>query len=164
MKLHAHHIAALDSRRKGLDVKRGRRRVAGHRPFVGMREVDIFAGLDASKKPRALRTSSEFQPTCGTFSLLSAKRVHDSVKMSEARLLRRFARTRIEPLHPHADAEERNAARNRSANRAREARCIQPFGRGKVAHAGQHDALGGTPRATDRRPSPRAPRPGAAAP
>ena len=81
MELHAHHVAALDGCGERLDVMRDGGGVGGDGAFVGVREVDELAGLDAGKKPRAqVRTPSEFQPTCGTFSWLSAKRVHDSGK------------------------------------------------------------------------------------
>jgi hypothetical protein len=65
-------------------------------------------------------------------------------------LFRRFARSRVEPLHSDADAEEWNAARDGRANGWREAGRVEPLRGGKVAHAGQHDALGGFDGRNDR--------------
>ena len=64
-------------------------------------------------------------------------------KMAEARLIGRFARARVEPLHADADAEKRNAARDGCANGRREAGRVEPLSGREVANAGQHDALCG---------------------
>ena len=52
MKLHAHHVAALDRRREWLDVMRDGRGVGCDGSFVGVREVDVLARLDSGKKTR----------------------------------------------------------------------------------------------------------------
>ena len=61
--------------------------------------------------------------------------------MPKPRLLRGLARSRIEPLHSDANAEKRNAPRNRRANCGRQPGRIQAFGRLKVAYTRQHNAL-----------------------
>ena len=50
MKLHAHHVAALDGGCKGLNVVRDGRGVGCNGSFVGVGEVDELARLDAGKE------------------------------------------------------------------------------------------------------------------
>ena len=81
MELHAHHIVPLHRGRKRLDVLGNGGSVSGDWSLIGMCEVDDTRprSTPASRRDPS-RTSSEFQPTCGTFSEHSGKRVQRSAK------------------------------------------------------------------------------------
>ena len=78
-----------------------------------MRKVDELAWLD-TRQQFGIGPHLEGDPTdVGDFFLALCKARARFRKLPEPRLLRRFGRSRVKPLHPNTDSEERNAARNR---------------------------------------------------
>src|ERR1700739_1124238 len=63
------------------------------------------------------------------------------LEVRETRLIRGFTRPRIQPLHPDANAEKRNSARNGGADRSGHARRIETLGCRKMPHTGKHNPL-----------------------
>src|SRR5271166_7136340 len=142
MKLHAHHVAAFNRRSEWFDVMRDGRGVGCDGSLVGVRKVDVFARIDAGEKTR-IRADFKRIPTNvrNFFNTFLEARTRFG-KMSESQLRGRFARPRVEPLHSYANAEKRNVARNRRANRGRNSSRVKPLGSGKMTHSRQHNALG----------------------
>ncbi len=143
MELHAHDVAALDGRGEGLDVVRDGGRVGRDRRLVGMREVDKFAGFDSGQQARGRAHVERIPAYMGNLFVAFGEAGALIRKMRQPGLIGCFSRTRIEPLHADADAEERNAARDGGADRRGEAGFVEALGRGEMADAGQDEALGG---------------------
>jgi len=106
-------------------------------------EVDEFTRLNTGEQAG---TSAHFErvPTyVGNFFATFGKAGALFWKVGEARLTGRFARSGVEPLHADADAQKWNAARDGCANGGRKAGLVEIVCGGKMAYAGEDDALGG---------------------
>src|SRR5580658_9273405 len=135
MKLHAHRVAALHGRGEWFDVMSDCRGIRRNRSLIGMSKVDELAGFDADKKTRAHPRFEGIPTYMWNFFDTLAKAGAGFCKVCETRLIRRFARARIEPLHSHADSKEGYAVRNRCADRRCESGCVETFRGGKMTHA-----------------------------
>ena len=142
MELHAHDIAALDGCGKGLDVGRNGRSIRGYRCPEGMRKVHVLARVNSAEQARISNRLDRVPAHVRNFFPAVGKAGAGFGEVPQARMLRCFARSGKEPLHADADAEERNAARNRVSHCGGDSSRMQARGRGEVPYTRQDNALG----------------------